>query len=246
MLHLMTRLMLVLVLIVPFTNVHAANKYVEASIGGKKILIPAPKEFSDPSLTFPKVSQFGEAMTASTNRLLALFISDDDVKAMLAQTPPQLQRYFMVQTLRVAENAAMSTQDFSGIKNQLKNQYKKVIADNAAKMQLEIDRAVDRLNSDSKAIQEKKMSLKMGELKIVDVIDDEKFVTLIAKILVQAEVSGEVKEIPMVLGLATTMVKGKIIYFACYNRFESDADISWIKTQSLEWMPLLFSANNAN
>ncbi|WP_395005732.1 hypothetical protein [Undibacterium sp.] len=51
-------------------------------------------------------------MTASTNGLLAFFISDDDVKAMLAQTPPQLHRYFMVQTLRDVENTATSTQDF--------------------------------------------------------------------------------------------------------------------------------------
>ncbi|MFZ6798769.1 hypothetical protein [Undibacterium sp. Di24W] len=236
------RLMIMLALLLPFCNVFAADKDVEAKIGAKAIAIPVPKDFSDPSLMFPKLRQLGEAMTPPSNRLLAFFISDDDAKAMLAQAEPQLHRYFLVQTLRAKEDSTMSAQVFAGVRDQLKNQYKKILDDNAARMQSEMNKAVERLDQNG---QVKNISMKLGELQVREVIDDERFVALIAKTLVQVMVSGEAKEIPMVLGLTTTMIEGKIVYFFSYSRFDSDEDMNWIKTKNLEWLTLFFYANKA-
>lgn len=219
------------------------NKNVDAKIGNVSIAIPVPQAYVDSSLMFPKVMQLGETMTASANRLLAFFISDDDVKAMLSQTAPGLQRYMMVQTLRMAEDSSMETKDFKEIRNQLKNQYKQFIADSKERMQSEVDQAVERLSKDSG--QSNNVSMKLGELKVIDVMDDERYVTLVTKTLVGANVNGELKEIPMIMGLGTTMVKGKIIYFFCYSRLNSEEDITWIKAQNTNWMPLLFAANSA-
>ncbi|MFZ6816768.1 hypothetical protein [Undibacterium sp. Ji22W] len=218
------------------------DKNIDAKIGNVSIAIPVPQAYVDSSLMFPKVLQLGETMTASANRLLAFFISDDDVKALLSQTAPTLQRYMMVQTLRAAEDSSMGAQDFKEVRNQLKNQYKQFIADSKERMQSEVDQAVERLSKESS--QPKNVSMKLGELKVIEVMEDEKFVTLITKTLVGANVNGELKEIPMVMGLGTTMVKGKIVYFFCYARLNSDADVAWIKSQNAMWMPSLFAANS--
>jgi hypothetical protein len=239
------RLFVVLATALMLVHAHAADtkfdKNTDVKIGKVSIAIPVPQAYVDSSLMFPKVFQFGENMTASANRLLAFFISDDDVKALLSQTVPQLQRYMMVQTLRAAEDSNMQEQDFKEVKNQLKNQYKQLIADNKERMQSEVDQAAERLRKDSS--QAKNVSMKLGELKVIEIMEDEKFLTLITKTLVGANVNGEMKEIPMVMGLGTTMVKGKIVYFFCYARLNSDADVAWIKSQNASWMPSLFDAN---
>ena len=224
----------------PLCIVSAADKEVEARIGAKAIAIPVPKDFSDPFLMFSKLRQLGETITPPSNRLLAFFIRDDDVKAMLAQTQPQLHRYFLVQTLRSKEDLTMSAQVFAGVRDQLKNQYKKILDDNAARMQSEMNKAVERLDQTG---QLKNISMKLGELQVSEVIDEERFVALIAKTLVQVMVSGEAKEVPMVLGLTTTMIEGKIVYFFSYSRFNSDEDLNWTKIKSLEWLSLFFTAN---
>lgn len=240
------RLSVAFTLTLALANVFAADtkldKHVDAKIGKVSMAIPVPQAYVDSSLMFPKVFQFGESMTASANRLLAFFISDEDVKALLSQTAPALQRYMMVQTLRAAEDSNMQEQDFKEIKNQLKNQYKQFILDGKERMQSEVDQAAERLNKDSG--ETKNVSMKLGELKVIEVMEDEKFVTLITKTLVSANVNGEIKEIPMVMGLGTTMVKGKIIYFFCYARLNSEVDVAWIKSQNTVWMPLLSAANN--
>ncbi|MFA9273941.1 MAG: hypothetical protein ACEQSE_03620 [Candidatus Aquirickettsiella gammari] len=240
------RFSVALTLALTLANAFAADskldKNVDAKIANVSIAIPVPQAYVDSSLMFPKMLQLGETMTASANRLLAFFISDDDVKALLSQTAPTLQRYMMVQTLRAAEDSNMQEQDFKEVRNQLKNQYKQFITDSKERMQSEVDQAVERLSKESN--QAKNVSMKLGELKVVEVMDDERFVTLITKTLVGATVNGELKEIPMVMGLGTTMVKGKIIYFFCYARLNSEADVAWIKSQNATWMPSLFSANS--
>lgn len=184
-------------------------------------------------------------MTASTNRLLGFFMSDDDVKALLAQSGPQLHRYFLVQTLRAAETENMSEREFAVVREQLKNQYKKLFDENAARMQSEIDTAVDRMKKEANSAQAKDLNIKLGEMKVLDVIGDDTYVSLIAKTLLQATVNGEVKSIPMVMGLTTTMVKGKIIYFFAYARLNSNEDSDWIKFQTTTWLPMLFAANKS-
>lgn len=245
------RLLAVLALALSVNNTYALDqsaakqvaKPIEVNISGTRILIPEPKNYSDPSSMMPAIRQFGENMTASTNRLLNFFMSDDDVKALLAQSAPQLHRYFMVQTLRAAEGVNMSEREYGMVRDQLKSQYKKLFDENAARMQSEIDMAVDRLKKDSKSPQAQELSLKLGEMKVLEVIGDDSYVSLIAKTLVQANVNGELKQIPMVMGLTNTMVKGKILYFFAYARLNSDEDIAWIKSQTATWIPSLFAAN---
>ena len=241
----LARLMTLLTLVLSIGNAYAVDKNIEANVGGTRIAIPEPKNYSDPSPMIPGVRKFGENMTASTNRLLGFFMSDDDVKALLAQTAPQLHRYFMVQTLRATEDTLMTAQEFSVVREQVKNQYKKLFDDHAALMQSEINRAVDRITKDGKTNQAADLNLKLGEMKVLEGLSDDRYVSLVAKTLVQATVNGEVKQIPMALGMTSTMVKGKVIYFFSYARFNSDEDIHWIKAQVTAWIPLLFAANKS-
>ena len=82
-------------------------------------------------------------------------------------------------------------------------------------------------------------------LQVSEVIDEEIFVALVAKTFVKVMVSGEAREVPMVLGLTTTMIEGKIVYFFSYSRLDSDEDLNWTKTKNLEWLSLFFNANKA-
>ncbi len=240
-----SRLIVGFALVLYVCNLHAADKDIEITVGGTRIAIPVPKNYSDPSPMIPGVRKFGENMTASTNRLLSFFMGDDDVKALLAQSAPQLQRYFMVQTLRATENSQMTVQEFAVVRDQLKSQYKKLFNDHAVHMQSEINRAVERITKDGKTDQAKDLNLKLGEMKVLDVLGDDSYVCLVAKTLVQATVNGEVKQIPMVMGLTNTMVKGKVIYFFSYARLNSDEDVNWIKAEVSAWIPLLLAANKS-
>ena len=82
------------------------------TVGGVPITVPAPPGFTDPSSISKDLRNGAEAMTPPSNRLLAFFISEPDIKRVASGKSVALDRYFMAQTARKFETTNVSVQDF--------------------------------------------------------------------------------------------------------------------------------------
>lgn len=110
----------------PLTS-RAAEPGVQAPIGLKLLKLPLPAGFADAMRDLPQMRAIGERVTPPSNRLLALFMSQEDHQRAKGGQAPAMQRYFMVQTLRQAESASVSPAEFAEVRTMLRQQYKSLV-----------------------------------------------------------------------------------------------------------------------
>ena len=158
----------VLILAAPASS-RAADPAVATRIGPVSLSLPSPDGFTEPSVLVPQLRQIGETMTPPTNRLLALFVSDGDVKLAVSGKEPELTRYFMVQTLRKTEANVVTTNEFLRLRNLLRGQYQELLSRVAPRVQGHLDSAARSIGKDS-GIPD--LSLRVGELRAVEIFDD--------------------------------------------------------------------------
>ena len=77
-----------------------------ARIGNVMVPLAAPEGFVEAGSKAARLLRISEAMTMPGNRLLGVFVSEQDLRAELAGKEPELARYFTVQTLRQVKGKA--------------------------------------------------------------------------------------------------------------------------------------------
>ena len=96
-----------------------AQTSLETRVGGSSLLLPIPDGFIEPSKSVPILRKNAEAITAPPMRLVAVFVDDEDRRAVEKGTPPSFRRYFLVQVLRAKEPDTLSETAFSDVKSQV-------------------------------------------------------------------------------------------------------------------------------
>ena len=217
--------------------VHTVPTPIERTL----VQLPVPAGFADPSRALPQMRQLGERMTPATNRLLAIFMSQADLDSALAGVQPAMARYFMAQTLRQTESSQLSASDFDQVKTLLRQQYQSLLSELGPKVQGELDRAAREFGRDAG---QDTLVLKAGELKGLEVFDERAgSISLLAATQYRVQVGERSEEIPMAMGITTAVIKGKLVYFYAYSVYRSAADLDWVRSVTLDWLPLVASSN---
>ena len=81
--------LLCLVFIVISASALADTKNILVEIGGVRIDVQAPIRFHEISTLSPETRKLAETMTPSKNRLLAVFVSEDDLGRIMKGEAPQ-------------------------------------------------------------------------------------------------------------------------------------------------------------
>lgn len=205
-----------------------------AHIGATPIQLPLPYGFSEPTGGAPALRNLGETMTPATNRLLAMFVADTDMVRVKAGQQPSMERYFMVQTFRPAEESTLSPSDFGEVQVMLRQQYGELFKNVTGSVQGELDNAARKLGKDLGA---QDLKLKVGEVTPQEIFHDVPGqISLLALTVYQIQVADKTIEAPMVLGMSTLNLKGKLVYFYAYSRYRNAADLEWVKAQTREWL----------
>jgi hypothetical protein len=219
----------------------ATDLAVTERVGAVNLSLPLPAGFTEPSALVPQLRQLGETMTPPTTRLLAIFVSDKDVKLALSGTEVTLIRYFVVQTSRKNEENTFTINDFSKFRNVLRGQFQELIASAAPEIQGQLDSAS---RSIGKGAGINDFQLRVGETKAIEIFDDTSTsISLLFLSKHTVQVAGKVEEVPMAMALTTAIVKGKLVNFNAYSRYRSSQDIEWIRSQTKMWLTRVNSAN---
>lgn len=212
-----------------------------AQIGATQIAVPAPAGFVEPSRAVPPLRELGETMTPATNRMIAMFVTSDDLAKARAGKPPSMQRYFFVQTFRQTEARDLSAADFAKIKDVLRNQTQQLVGRAALAVQGQLASAVKSIGDKSG---NPGLSMKVGEVKVQDLFEDsENSITVIAITKYAIQNGGKTQETPVAMSMTTALVRGKIVYFYAYSLLSSPDDIDWVRTQGRQWLPRMNQQN---
>lgn len=173
-------------------------------------------------------------MTAPTNRLLAFFVAEDDIDLVRAGQLKPLRRYFMVQTLRQAERTEVSAPMFQSVRKVLRDQFDEMLKLARPGIEKQMDKATSELGP---GLGVPDLKMRVGEVRpqefFLDQADRIGFTILT---VFQAEAGGKSTQVPMVIGMTTLVLKNKVVYFAAYSGYEGEADQSWVREQSLNWV----------
>ncbi len=219
----------------------AADEPFTASVGLALLKLPVPEGFVEPSRSVPPLRQLGERMTPPSNRMLALFVSRPDEAAARSGTAPGMQRYFMVQTFRQAEQATVTLAEFTPVKAMLRQQYQQLLDQSGVLVQGHLDKAAREMGRDAGV---DNLQLKVGEMKGLEVIDERELsISLLALTKYAVQVGERTEEIPMAMTITTGITKGKVVYFYAYARYSGADDLQWLRTVTRQWVQQAAEAN---
>ena len=211
------------------------DKSWPSNVGPTRLSLPIPDGYEEATQVAPALRQFGERLAPPVNRVLAYFVSTDDVRALRASASgAEFKRYFLVETLRQAEQSDISPAEFSQAQTIIRDQYKHMLPDAAKAMKPQIDSLANELRESSGG---KISGLKVGELRGLDIfIDDPQAISLLAVTKVTVQTQDTSTEVPMALALNTVLVGGKLVYLYVYTRYAGDRDLDWARAQSKVWL----------
>jgi hypothetical protein len=228
-------------LIVMHSASFSAESAVTERVGSTSVSLPTPPGFTEASGPAPGFRRLGETMTPPTNRLLAVFLSDGDIVRAAAGKPPELIRYFMVQTLRHTEGMVLTPADFAQVRDLLRTQYKELLHRAKPGFQGELDRMAGEFGKQAGASD---LSLKLGEMTALEVFDDRpQSISLLALTKYVVHAAGKTEEAPVAMSMTTAILKGKVVYLYAYSRYRSAADIEWVRSEMSAWSARVQGAN---
>ena len=223
---------------------HAAEPGVPAPIGMKLLDLPVPDGYVEVLRELPQLRAIGERVTPPGNRLLALFMAQDDLARARAGQPPRMQRYFMVQTLHQAEAGMVSEDEFAQLRSALRQQFQSLLSQASAPAQAQLDAATRELGRDLGREGPEALSLKLGTMQGLDVFDEAPAsISLLAATKVQVQTEGRTDEVPMAMAITTAVFKGELLYFYAYAVYRDAADLDWLRGVTRDRLPLADASN---
>lgn len=214
---------------------------VTRQIGGVDVSLPAPDGFAAPDEATGRVRTLGESMTPPTNRLLEIFVSNDDLTAFGTGKRPSMQRYFLVQTLRQTEAQNLKIADFATVRNLLRGQAQEFAKRVTPDIQKFFDNASPGIGNQ---LGVSGLSIKVGEIAIQDVFDErQNSISLLALTKYAVQAGNKKLDVPVVMAMTTMLLHGKIVYFYAYSGLKSVADADWVRAQTRAWVPVATAEN---
>ncbi|TXI89786.1 MAG: hypothetical protein E6Q34_10020 [Burkholderiaceae bacterium] len=228
---------LCLSLVFPTTS-YAQDPINQVAIADKKITLP--KLNGIVQVDVPPLLDMAKNMTYRANRLLGMYIDEEQYKALVSGNAIDLRRYALVQTLRSMEQDELTADGFMQIRTKMKEQYSKSIKINQTLLDQETKRISQKIGEQ---MDDKTLEMKVGEIRVDQIIELKNAIVVLAKTVVQVQSEGKIQHIPMQIGMGTGRANGKLVYFYSYSRFESEDDQIWVRSLNEQWFAGLEAVN---
>ncbi len=233
---------MLLLLVIFITNpTYADTKNIQVNVGGVKIDVQAPTKFYEISKISPETRKIVEGFVPPTNRLLAIFVSEEDLEKVTKGELPELNRYMLLQTYRKLETKNISTKQFQIVIKQIKEQQDTVFNKEKDKIDKLVDNAAEQISNEY----DTSMEIKIGEIVPLGVFYEHPNAIGIA-ILSKVQVADEEEKLNYAItgAFSTILANGKILYAYTYSTYKNKEDINWVKSKSKEWANSIISPNS--
>ena len=203
---------------------NAETQNIQIEVGGVKIDVQAPIGFHEISSLSPETRNLAETMTPPSNRLLAIFVSEDDLGRIMKGEAPEFGRYMLLQVFRELENTNISNGQFRQLVAQIKEQQ------NTLSKEYELSQ-----------------KMKIGEQVPLGVFfEQSNAIGFASMVKYQAEAEGEKLDYVVAGGTSFIRVKQKVLYAYVYGTYENQDDLNWVRSKSREWVDSLLTFNNTS
>ncbi len=214
---------------------------VSVNIGVQKINIPSPTGFSEISSISPETVGMLQDMCPPSNRLLAVFLSQEDVGKIMRGDSAQFEQYMTVQSVKKIEGQSFAKYQFAELRKMLRTQYETLYEDQRDSIDTLMNSAGKSL---SKRLDEK-IDLKIGGVVPLGV-DSESASSITMSQLAKYNVSttGQAIEYIVAGTITALLVNGRVVYLNVYSIYEARSDLEWTRETSKKWIQKILSANS--
>ncbi len=218
----------------------AGTQSVTVSVGGESILIPAPPGFHEISQLSPETRKDFEKAVPPENRLLAAFVSEDDLGRIMKGELLNARRYLMVEAHRELEHMTMTGSDFADMVAAVRRKKGAVSEETKTRVQRLTDqRTREVFGSDASAVQ-----ITAGEEVPLGVFVDKSDVIGYATISKsQVVVNGVKQDLVTTMGVCFVKVRSKYLYVVVTSRYDEPKDLEWLRATSSQWPDQIVAAN---
>lgn len=230
---------IVLLLVMYAHQSMADTQNVTIDLGDRPVSIPAPAGFYEISQLSPKTRKLAEAVTLPDSRLLAVYVSEDDLGRIMRDESPKFGRYMVLQASRSLEHLNVSDALFSQLVAQVKQQQDTL----AKKTKEEVGPLLD--DSAGKLSKEYGFPLKLevGELVSLGVFMEKSDAVGFAMLQNNRVSANGQFDYLTVGGAAIMRVKGKILRAHVNSDYKSPKDAEWARSTLSTWVDQILATN---
>ena len=235
---LLTGLLLGFLLLLPLSALAAAGKTV--IIGDTTIILPMLDGFQE---VYGKSADFDKIVgkfVPQGNRLLAVYLSDQDVAAMNADPQSGMKKYILVQTN--AEDITINTPtDFNAVKEDFANQ----IGSGSWQDDKSVSDSVDQISSYMRNQFDQSAKLKIGDTRYIGKIaDTPEALAVLMLTNYGVQTAQGMQSYPVVAGLSALNLRAKVLTVFVYSNFAGQPDIDFAAQNTRKFLAQALSLNN--
>lgn len=210
---------------------NTASAAASFRVGGEAISIPAPgSELQEIGADYRVLF---DRIVPDSNRLVAVFLTADDLEQVRAQKAPALSNYGMIQVLRRAEFADFTPEMFAQIADAMGQQFG-AVANGTLQMQQ------DALNRRVKAFDENAATINLDHPVPLGSFFSRKDEAGFGMIM-GASANGQTKR--LVAGIAIVRVHNRFLYAYVYNEMKGEPSVQAIRVATERWADAILAAN---
>ncbi len=214
-------------------NANAYTQHLQVDVGGVKINVQAPVGFHEISELSPDTRKLAETMTPRNNRLLAVFVSEEDLGRIMKGDAPMLERYMFLQVLRKLENSKISNAQFQQVVSRVKEQQNLMHSKMKEIVSTFLESASEKISTEY----ERSLEMKIGEPVPLGVfIEKPNAIGFASMVKYQLEEEGEKLDHVVVGGSSIILARGKMLYAYVYSTYKDREDLNWVRLKSKEWV----------
>lgn len=218
----------------------ATTKSLEINIDGQEIKIQAPVGFYEISSLSPETRRIVETLTPPTNRLLAVFVSEEDLGRILKGESPVLNRTVLLQVNRELENIKFTNELFLQLVNLIKKQQNTLLSETKSKVNSVLDNAGKTFSKKFDV----QLKIEVGEQVPLGIFNDKPKVLAFASLSkYEIKVEDEKVDLVRVIGSSLILLKGRMFYAYINSDYKTKNDVNWIKSKSKKWADSLLRSN---
>jgi len=210
------------------------------SIGEVSLFIPAPDGFRNPSPSAPQLRRSAELTTPPGNRFLVNFVQENDLRETLSGNVVRFNRYFLVQTLREAENQSVSEQEFDNFRMALWQRD----AEHLKSLGPRINQLAEQTSKELSRKSGSSIKLEVGDVVPLGITSETESMSILGYLSrLSLRQAGIEESLTLVNMSAVVLVKEKVLFLYTYSIFRGLEDIEWAKQAARRWADQVLLAN---
>lgn len=225
-----------------FTSATVFAETANFDIGGTKISVPSPEGFFRCDGKNPKFDGIMRSSIPASNRLLAVYSTEDSLARLLSGQFPKDGRSFMLQSSMQFDSVKVSPSDFSAFKASFRSQVSATDKKLSALFSEIGDTATAKI---SEAINSA-TTFRIGENVMLGVFDETTesvcYTSFIKAQVVNSQTKNKVDYVTVTAG-CTLHLRDKMVYLYSSTRYHEKADFDSVRSSLVKWRDSILSAN---